>query len=120
MTFYLNSINWWQYPDEPFFTNCSKFNATLTWIIWLSSMFGLIIYGIIFLVGLIVMINKIQSEGFIVVTKYICNACRIIGSFIFKFLGLFILGQSVTALGNFISERAGIQDDEFYSADEAE
>ena len=35
-TYFLNHDNWWVHPDEPFFTNASKFNALVTWGIWIS------------------------------------------------------------------------------------
>jgi hypothetical protein len=47
MTWTLNKVNTWQYPDEPFFTNCNVFNAFLTWCIWIPASFAIYFYGII-------------------------------------------------------------------------
>lgn len=33
--YFINELNWWQKPDEPFWTNASWGNATLCWSIWL-------------------------------------------------------------------------------------
>jgi hypothetical protein len=54
------------------------------------------------------------------VSKTIFKYCGISWNFvIFKFIGLFILGQSFTALGNFIADATGVQDDEFLSPEDA-
>ena len=34
LTYHLNEENWWTNPDEPFFTNCSAFNAFICWFAW--------------------------------------------------------------------------------------
>lgn len=51
MCYYLNQVNTWHYYHEPFFTNCSAFNALCCWIGW--SFWIVIIY---FFVAMIYMV----------------------------------------------------------------
>jgi hypothetical protein len=55
MAWNLNKINWWRYPDEPFFTNCCPVIAYMCWMIWLVAMIGtylIIIYALVGIVAL--------------------------------------------------------------------
>ena len=60
MTYYLNQENWWKHPDEPFFTNCSIFNAILCWVMWLVLRFYIFLFMYIFPVILITQLIKFR------------------------------------------------------------
>lgn len=50
----LQEANWWKKQNDPFFTNCSPYNAFITWILWISfeiTYWVFIIYGIILIIG---------------------------------------------------------------------
>ena len=54
MTWNLNTMNWWQYPDEPWVTNCCPVSAVYTNIIWFFSM--IFIYVYVFFGGFVLLI----------------------------------------------------------------
>jgi len=53
--------NWWHHKTDPFFTNCSPYNALICWFLWLifeMSFWILCFYAIILSIFLIVGIVK--------------------------------------------------------------
>ena len=62
VTWNLNVENWWRTKEEPFYGNCSVFNAFLCWILWF--VIQMIEYlGIIILSMLVVVIICLAKEN---------------------------------------------------------
>jgi hypothetical protein len=63
MTWNLNVDNWWRTKDEPFYGNCSAFNAILCWILWfvilMIEYLGIIVISIL----IVVMICLAKENG---------------------------------------------------------
>ena len=45
-TWHLNNKNWWKTSEEPFFTNCSLFNAAVCWLLWLTFIINILTFVI--------------------------------------------------------------------------
>jgi hypothetical protein len=92
MTWNLSKINTWKSKEEPFFTNCSLFNAFVTWLFWIINMFCiylLMFYGIILLVAGIVLTFK---QGPTTVVGYVWKGFKIV----FAMLWASITNKSAT------------------------
>jgi hypothetical protein len=91
MTWTLNSVNWWQDPNERFFTNCSRFNAVLVWLLWFITLIcmWLFMFYLTCSICFSLLIYGGRSN-----LRFIREACKMSTRFvIFKLIAYFILGK---------------------------
>lgn len=93
-TWSLNKVNWWQSPDEPFFSSESFINSFICWGLWLYFsiiMYFLIFYGTILSIVLVVQIIK----GNCSCCKQFCKVFCFILRFYWIAIKHFLLGSDL-------------------------
>jgi hypothetical protein len=119
----MNHENWWKYPDEPFITNCSAFNAMICWSMWTFSRMFIFFFMYIFpfvLIQLFVKYRMGRPWGEYLKVVF-CDYCGKCWHFIFvSYIGSIILGTSIDNLTSYSLRLAGVREEEFKSDEQIE
>jgi hypothetical protein len=73
----LQKLNMWHSKSEPFFTNCSPFNALIAWILWVSfeiTYYVFSFYALLLLLGVAILLVKILTGN----SRETCLICGFI------------------------------------------